>query len=415
MKYISLIIILSVLFVSDLLAQNISPYTRYGIGDILYTYSSRSLSMGHSGSAIINRNFVSITNPASWSSLSTTRIEFSYALDLSQLNTSNDSRIYRQGDFKGFTFAFPVSSDYGIGVAMGLIPYSRMHYSVQELIQNDPVVESDYIQNLKGEGGLSKIFIGTSYKLPFDIILGATFDYYFGNLEYNSQLIFPDNSQRPTEYKLIYSPTGIGTTLGVITPDMSGLLKNDIFSNLRLGISMNLIPEINTDSILTTKSNTFVDTVAEGKTKMKIPSRFTLGSAVTLSDEYILSLDYSFQPWQDFKFTPINEQNLRNAQKISLGFEFQPKFRLGMTFWEQILWRFGLSYEQTQYSIRNNNLNQYSVSGGFSLPFGQANSLDFAVEYATRGTKDSNLIMENFIRFNIGFSFGDVWFTRYEK
>ena len=415
MKYISLIIILSVLFVSDLLAQNISPYTRYGIGDILYTYSSRSLSMGHSGSAIINRNFVSITNPASWSSLSTTRIEFSYALDLSQLNTSNDSRIYRQGDFKGFTFAFPVSSNYGIGVAMGLIPYSRMHYSVQELIQNDPVVESDYIQNLKGEGGLSKIFIGTSYKLPFDIILGATFDYYFGNLEYNSQLIFPDNSQRPTEYKLIYSPTGIGTTLGVITPDMSGLLKNDIFSNLRLGISMNLIPEINTDSILTTKSNTFVDTVAEGKTKMKIPSRFTLGSAVTLSDEYILSLDYSFQPWQDFKFTPINEQNLRNAQKISLGFEFQPKFRLGMTFWEQILWRFGLSYEQTQYSIRNNNLNQYSVSGGFSLPFGQANSLDFAVEYATRGTKDSNLIMENFIRFNIGFSFGDVWFTRYEK
>ena len=415
MKYISLIIILSVLFVSDLLAQNISPYTRYGIGDILYTYSSRSLSMGHSGSAIINRNFVSITNPASWSSLSTTRIEFSYALDLSQLNTSNDSRIYRQGDFKGFTFAFPVSSNYGIGVAMGLIPYSRMHYSVQELIQNDPVVESDYIQNLKGEGGLSKIFIGTSYKLPFDIILGATFDYYFGNLEYNSQLIFPDNSQRPTEYKLIYSPTGIGTTLGVITPDMSGLLKNDIFSNLRLGISMNLIPEINTDSILTTKSNTFVDTVAEGKTKMKIPSRFTLGSAVTLSDEYILSLDYSFQPWQNFKFTPINEQNLRNAQKISLGFEFQPKFRLGMTFWEQILWRFGLSYEQTQYSIRNNNLNQYSVSGGFSLPFGQANSLDFAVEYATRGTKDSNLIMENFIRFNIGFSFGDVWFTRYEK
>ena len=415
MKYLSLIIILSVVFISELFPQNISPYTRYGIGDILYTYSSRSLSMGQAGSAIVNRNFVSITNPASWSSLKTTRIEFSYALNLSQLNTNSDSRIYRQGDFKGFTFAFPVSSDYGVGVAMGLIPYSRLHYSVQEHIQNDPIITSDYIQNLKGEGGLSKLFIGTSYKLPFDLILGATFDYYFGNLEYHSQLIFPDNSQQPTDYKLIYSPTGVGTTLGVITPDMSGLLKNDVISNLRLGISMNLIPELNTDSLLTTKSNTFVDTVAEGTTKMKIPARITIGSAVTLGEQYFLSLDYSFQPWQDFEFTPINEQNLRNAQKISLGFEFQPKFRLGMTFWEQILWRFGLSYEQTQYSIRNNNLNQYSVSGGFSLPFGQANSLDFAVEYATRGTKDANLILENFISFNIGFSFGDVWFTRYEK
>ncbi len=415
MKYTSFILILSALLISEVFPQNISPYTRYGIGDMLYTYSARSLSMGQSGSALLNRDFVSITNPASWASLGSTRIEFSYEINLSLLSTNSDSRIYRQGDFKGFTFAFPVSKTYGIGVAMGLIPYSRLHYSVQQFIQNDPIISSDYIQNLKGEGGLSKVFIGTSYKLPFDLILGASFDYYFGNLEYNSQLVFPDNSQNPSEYKLIYSPTGIGTTLGVITPDMSGLIKNDVISNLRIGVSMNLIPEMNTDSLLTTKSNTFLDTVAEGTTKMKIPSRFTFGSAVTLSNEYILSLDYSFQPWQDFQFTPINEQNLRNAQRVSVGFEFRPEYKLGMTFWEQILWRFGLSYEQSQYTLRNNNLNQYSVSGGFSLPLSQNNSIDFAVEYATRGTKNADLILENFVRFNIGFSFGDIWFTRYEK
>jgi hypothetical protein len=415
MKYLQLIILLSAFLISENYPQNISPYTRYGIGDMLYTYSARSLSMGQSGSALLNDNFVSITNPGSWSVLKSTRIEFSYALNFSQLSTSSDSRTYRQGDFKGFTFAFPVSKDYGIGVAMGLIPYSRLHYSVQQIIANDPIISSKYIENLKGEGGLSRIFIGSSYKLPFDLILGASFDYYFGNLEYNSQIIFPDNSQKPSEYNLIYSPTGVGTTLGIISPDMSGLLNDEVISNLRLGISMNLIPEMNTDSLLTTKSNTFVDTVAEGTTTMKIPSRFTFGAAVTLSDEYVISADYSLQAWSDFKFTPINEQNLKNAQRISAGFEFRPKPRLGMTFWEQIMWRFGLSYEQTQYVIKNNNLQEYSVSGGFSLPVGPENSIDLGFEYASRGTKNDNLISENFFRFNLGFSFGDIWFSRYEK
>ena len=41
-------------------AQSTSTYTRSGIGDILYSYSARSLSLGHSGSALINKDYISM-------------------------------------------------------------------------------------------------------------------------------------------------------------------------------------------------------------------------------------------------------------------------------------------------------------------------------------------------------------------
>jgi hypothetical protein len=120
------------LLISNLsIAQRTSTYTRYGLGDVLYSYSARTLSMGNAGSAMINRDYVEILNPASWSNLSRTRIEFSFAYDELKLSNQDESKYYGDGIFKGFTFAFPVSEDNGIGVAMGIVPYTRINYEVQ--------------------------------------------------------------------------------------------------------------------------------------------------------------------------------------------------------------------------------------------------------------------------------------------
>jgi hypothetical protein len=86
-----------------------------------------------------------------------------------------------------------------------------------------------------------------------------------------------------------------------------------------------------------------------------------------------------------------------------------------MSYWEQIMLRFGLSYEESQYTYFGNDINQYSVFGGFSLPLSYENTIDFGVEYSIRGTTEANLLKENFLRINLGLSFGDIWFQRYEK
>ena len=64
------------LFVLELSASNGgSLYTRYGTGDLQYSFSARRLSLGELGAAYFDRNYLSYYNPASWAGLTLTRFE----------------------------------------------------------------------------------------------------------------------------------------------------------------------------------------------------------------------------------------------------------------------------------------------------------------------------------------------------
>ena len=394
-------------------AQNTSTYTRYGIGDIFYGYSARTMALSFSGSAMLNSDYVEVLNPASWSALTRTRIEFSFSYDQLKVSNSTESKYYGDGIFRGFTFAFPVSRDNGIAVALGLVPYSRINYESVERVQDEST--GNYIQTYEGVGGLSRIFIGGTTQLPYDFILGATLDYYFGNLNYYSSVEFLGNSNFPSEYQLQFGPTGFGTTVGIITPNMSELFNASSISNFRLGVSANWISDMETDTTFVSRSSTIIDSLYFGRTEMVVPLRLNLGVHITLNNVYNFALDYFYQKWTDFKLSGINQLNLSDVNKFSLGFEYRPARGLSMNFLEQIMWRGGISYEMSQYEFSGYELHQYSVSGGFSLPLSPENTFDIGLEYAIRGSQENDLLLENFFRIDLGISFGDIWFTRYEK
>ena len=407
--YLPLLLLLTNLSV----AQRTSTYTRYGVGDIYYSYSARTLSMGHSGTAMINSDYVEVLNPASWSSLSKVRFELSFAYDELRLSNSGETKYYGDGLFKGVTFGFPISEVHRIALAFGVVPYSRINYEVSENIIDS--VTGNYNTTYLGKGGLSKIFIGSTYQLPGELLIGATLEYYFGNIKYTSKLAFENTTYFPSEYELNYAPKGFGTTIGLITPDLSGLLDSSLISNLRLGLSTNIVGKLNTDTSFVSTSSSLVDTISTGKTKMEVPLRLNLGLHITFVNVYNIALDYFYQPWTEFKLSEINQSNLSDVHRISLGFEYRPQRVPGVSFWEQIMFRAGLSYEMSQYNFNGNELKQYSVFGGFALPLSPENTVDLGFEYSVRGTKEDNLLEENFLRINFGVSFGDIWFIRYDK
>jgi hypothetical protein len=394
-------------------AQRTSTYTRYGVGDIYYSYSARTLSMGHSGTAMLNSDYVEILNPASWADLSRVRFELSFAYDELRLSNSNETKYYGDGIFKGVTFGFPVSEANKIGLVFGLVPYSRINYEVNENIVD--TITGNYKTTYLGKGGLSKIFIGSSFQLPGEFLLGATLEYYFGNIKYTSKVAFDNTSYYPAEYELNFAPKGFGTTIGFISPNMADLLNSSSISNLRLGLSANIIGQLNTDTSFVSRSSSLVDSISSGKTKMDVPMRLNAGVHITFVNVYNLALDYFYQPWTEFKLSQINQSNLSDVHRISLGFEYRPQRVPGISFLEQIMFRAGLSYEMSQYNFDGNNLRQYSVFGGFAIPLSPENTIDLGFEYSVRGTKEDNLLEENFIRINLGISFGDIWFIRYDK
>ena len=398
-------------FCSENFAQS-SPYTRIGIGDVLYANSARKLGMGQIAVSDAEENFISYYNPAGLFKLKRTRIEFNFYYNGSFLSSDNLSSYTGKGEFSGFMIAFPVSSRYGIGTVTGLVPYSKVDYDIRNSIQSP---DGNYQTSYEGNGGLSKLFVGASYKLPFDLVIGATMDYYFGNVNYNSSINFIDATNTDAQYNNEYRPKGIGTTLGLISPGIDSLFGLHGIKNFRIGLAYNYIPVLKTDTVLTSFSTLGTDTVGQGIVNMKIPGRLTAGLSFVLNNKYLLSFDYAFQPWENYSFNNQAFSDLRNSSKFSLGFEFTPTLKPGSTFLEQIIWRAGLSYEQTQYLINGKGINQYSVSGGFSIPITQANTLDLGLQYAMRGTTEANQFKENTLKLYLTFSLGDIWFIREEK
>jgi len=403
-----LFFILIIIICIPVYSQSGSAYTRLGIGDLEYTNSARRIGMGQLGASVADEEFINSLNPASWYKINRTRIEFAVYYNGMFVSDNNNSGYYGEMEFSGFSMAFPISELYGITAAAGLVPFSNVSYEIKESFQTPETYDATY----SGSGGLSKIFVGTSYKLPFGLVLGGNVDYYFGNLVYKSRIDFTSSTSSFAKYENKFNPKGVGGTFGFISPDFSSMIDTNSISELRLGASLSYIGSLDLSTLLISQSSTGIDTVNSNSGTMEVPLRFTVGANVVFKRNYLISLDYAFQPWSEFKINDVKQLNLRNAQKFSLGFEYQPLNEPGITFWEQIIWRSGLSFEETHYIINNEGINQYSVSGGFSIPISFGNTLDVGIQYSMRGTKNSDLIKENVIRLNVGISFGELWFIR---
>lgn len=396
-------------------SQSSSPYSRFGIGDIEYSYSIRRMGMGHQGISLADADFISVLNPASLYRLGKTRIEFSLNFNGRFLSNDKQKKYYAEGEFGGFALGIPVSSANGIGIAFGLVPYSNVSYNVSDaLSSNDPLI-GDYEIRYSGNGGLSRLFLSSSYLLPIDVSLGASLDYYFGSITYNSLAEFANSSAFSGEYKRNYEFRGIGGSVGLISPDFSKLIEIESVSDFRIGMALNLFSNLTSDSLFTSGSLVGIDTVGSGRGKAAIPNKISLGLSFVLSKKFLISVDYSSQAWSKYKLNDFTPNELRNSYKISTGFEYRPARELGSSFWEQIILRAGLSFEQNQYFINNNGIDQYSLSVGASLPLGNENTIDFAVLYAKKGTKDLNLFQEDLLKVGIGLSLGELWFIRQDK
>lgn len=414
MRNILQILFLSVSISAIVLAQSNSVYTRSGFGDLEYGYSAKMIGIGNIGTALLDPDHLIVTNPASWSALTRTRIEFGIGYRGTLISDNIQSNYTSETDFKGFTFGFPVSREYGIGVVTGLLPYSRVSYEAVKVYPAENVIPS-YKLLYEGKGGLSKLFIGSSVFLPLDFSAGVTLDYYFGNQNYISTIEFDESDYINTTYENLRSSTGFGTTFGLISANLAKVINLENLTDLRIGLAYNYVGNLNTDTLFTQTSLFLVDTVAISNTEMKIPARFTGGISFVLQDSYCFNLDYMFQPMSKYNFNNKADINLKDAARYSAAFEYKPKKSVGMTELEQMVWRFGLSYEQTQYIFNGKDINQFSVYGGFSYPLGIDNTLDLSVEYSNRGTTENNLLNENAIKIYLGISFGELWFLTFDK
>lgn len=414
MRIKNYIIILLLIIPFEIFSSGGSIYSRFGLGDFYYSISARRLGLGDLGIAVNDFDYLNNLNPASWSNLRLTRAETGVIYKGTNISSSSNSVFHSQTIFSGIMLGFPIEHDLGIALTGGVIPYSNVNYDIMGE-ETDPLVGT-YKANYQGDGGLSKVFFGLSYRLPFNLSLGASFDYYTGQIKYTTAIDFPtDASYRDASYIKDYSHYGAGFTVGLISNNFAEIIGLENLSDIRIGVTYSSSVNLHTDTTNTSKTIIGDLISSSGTLTTELPYRFGIGLSFKLNNGYNFLLDYLHQPMSNFSSNNFNLNELRDFNKYSLGFEYRNPESRSQSFWEHVMYRGGLSFEQTQYSINGEGIDQISLFAGLSIPLGFDNTMDLALQIGKRGTTDNNLLSENIYKFSITFSIGELWFIRTDR
>lgn len=179
---------------TPLFAQiSLSPYSRYGIGDLLSPSSTRNFSMGNLGIGTMDGTTINRLNPASYADLRLTTFDVSgfgsYSRQTSNVNSAN------LGTAGFYNAAMGFANRKGYGFVAGLAPYTSTGYNV---ILRDSIFQDTsykgYTTTYTANGGLNMFYLGAGVRLFNHLNVGVNLNLAFGATNFNTSTDFDDNN-----------------------------------------------------------------------------------------------------------------------------------------------------------------------------------------------------------------------------
>jgi hypothetical protein len=387
-----------------------SAYTRYGLGDIRYYQSGRSVGFGGIGAAVFSNYSINRLNPAGWTTLTRTRYEISGMFEGILTSDRAKSAYFADMSFAGFMISFPIMPSRGITFAGGILPYSNVKY---EVVTQTKIDELQFGSRYIGDGGISVGHLGSSVRIGSDINLGARFNYYFGPLTYTTQQNFSVSDYTNPEVRRSTYLSGIGFTFGGIFTGLSSILNLPKSSSLNIGLVLTTGSNLKQTQEKYYKFNNQVvlsyDTLITEKEDIKIP--LAIGGGISyMTERYLIASDFHYQGWGGT--TILDTPELQNALRIALGTELLPKKDPSMSPLKQTIYRAGIYYNSTYYKVNNRSIDEYGITAGIGIPvFGEIR-LDMGIDFSMRGTTEDYLQKDNIFRFTLSLAGGEPWFVR---
>jgi hypothetical protein len=114
-----------------------------------------------------------------------------------------------------------------------------------------------------------------------------------------------------------------------------------------------------------------------------------------------------------------SNSSFENASSFAIGGFYLPNYNAFSSYFKRVTYRAGARFQNTGLLINNESINEFGISFGLGLPIGPTNTnifseVNMGFEFGQRGTKNQNLIQENFFNFNVSLSFNDRWFDKFK-
>lgn len=411
-------------------AQENSPYSRYGVGNLVPSGNILNRGMGGISAGFSDPTVINFINPASYANLIYTTLDIGIEVDSRTLRSTSPVGKFTANNaiISYLQVAFPLlngnkkalKNHISWAATFGLKPYSKINYKIQGL-SRIPNVDSA-LSTYEGDGGLNQAIIGTALKIN-KFSIGFNAGYLFGNKNYASRLIILNDSVNYAKANFT-NKTNIGGAFINGGVQYAANIKNGV---VRFGAYGNLKQKINStqDIVRETFTNNVsgaqvtVDSVYNKggqKGVLELPASYGIGFMVEKT-QFQFGLDFEATQWKDYKFYGQNDF-VKNSWMLRGGFSIIPAKLNSTKYFDFIKYRAGFYYGQNYINV-NGSMPELGITGGLGLPLKlrrsfyetQYSLMNVSFEYNAIG-KPSNNLRESVFRIGVGFSLSDIWFRR---
>ena len=427
-------------------AQDNSPYSRYGLGDITPGTNIVNRGMGSFSAAYADPFSVNFNNPASYSAFLSYQEERSkrYASGRVLLDAALnfDNHTLREGSSATkFTSSNALFSYLQVGVPLrknwgfnfGLRQLTRISYKISQIERlYDPVTGQSIdsaVTEFSGNGGVFLGSLGTGFAIK-NFSVGLNFGYLFGNKVYSAKRGFINdtvayNSSKyntETSFGNIYGNAGVQYKIDL---NRKLLLRLGVYGNLKQNIGAS--QDISRETFIGSQAgDAQLDSVFQQKNvkgTVIYPAGYGAGFVIEKKldpqnnkyGSWLIGLDFVQSNWKDYRFYGVQD-SVQNNWQLKMGGEVRPEPK--HNYFSNVTYRAGLMLGQDYIHVVD-KLPIWGVSFGIGLPLAnynqlartQASMINLALEYTKRGN-NNNLLKDNYFRLSIGFSFSDLWFIK---
>ncbi|HEV8508353.1 MAG TPA: hypothetical protein VGQ53_23285, partial [Chitinophagaceae bacterium] len=385
-----------------LYAQENSPYSRYGLGDIAPSTNIETRGMAGISAAYADPLSINFSNPASYSQffsykeerskkVSSGRVLFDVGINYTShtLREGNTPEKFTSSDilFSYLQVGLPVKKNWGLN--FGLRQVTKIYYKINHFERlydpNTGMNIDSAVTNYNGDGGAFLASLGSGIAIK-NFSIGFNFGYLFGKKQFGTKRIFVDDS-------VAYSPLNYNSqaSFGDIYGNAGIQYKIDVSNKLllRLGAYGNLKHEINTETDLlrmtyvsTQGGDQQLDSVfAQKGVKGKIvyPSGYGLGfimekKADRQNNKYgnwMIGVDYVQNNWGEYRFYGTAD-SVQNAWQFRVGGQIRPEPK--KNYFSNVTYRAGIFIGQDYVHVVD-KLPLLGLSFGMGLPLPNFNSL----------------------------------------
>ncbi|CAL1521341.1 hypothetical protein [Chitinophaga sp. MM2321] len=410
------------LVANNAIAQDNSPYSRYGLGDLNNNQNTVNRGMGGVSQAYGDPQSVNFINPASYTNLMLTTFDVGIEGGSRSISENNNKFNSGFGTLSYIQIGIPIRKKWGLN--LGLRPVTRVSYNIQQSEDHNffDTLKLPITNKYEGSGGLYQLYAGTGVGIG-NFSIGVNVGYLFGNIENNTRVIYPTNDIFASRHMSRISYNSFFYKVGL---QYKAKLAKDM--DLTLGASgslkqnMNARRETLSETLLYNSSSndyTNQDTVsyAKGaKGKVVYPEELGAGFMIRKFDKWMVGMDFNSTQWSNYTNYGAKD-SLQNAWKVSIGGQFVPNATALSGYWNRVAYRLGAYYGLDYLKLNGEDmpLTGFTIGAGLPvrrLPYSnQYSMVNLAFDVAHRGNNKTAL-KENIYRVSLGFTLSDRWFIK---